>query len=111
MSIGQAAILGVVEGITEYLPVSSTGHMILVSRWMGLSDDDKPTDATAAATKKKGKEGLDAFEIVIQLGAILAVLGLYRRRVGQMAQGLVGRNPDGFRLLTLLILAFMPAAV
>lgn len=64
MSILQAIILGIVEGITEFLPVSSTGHMIIVSSWMGIDKAD--------FTK--------LFEIVVQLGAILAVVVLYWRR-------------------------------
>lgn len=95
ISNGQAVVLGIVEGITEYLPVSSTGHMILASAFMGISKS----------------EGLDAFEIVIQLGAILAVLGLYRRRVGQMCRGLIGQAPPGRKLFLALILAFLPAGI
>jgi undecaprenyl-diphosphatase len=93
-----AALLGLVEGITEYLPISSTGHMILTSSLLGL---DQPAN----------KDALDAFEIVIQGGAILAVLGLYAGRVAQMVRGLVGRDPAGLRLLLHVALAFLPAAV
>jgi undecaprenyl-diphosphatase len=93
-----AALLGLVEGITEYLPISSTGHLILASSLLGL---DRPEQ----------KEALDAFEIVIQGGAILAVLGLYARRVSQMARGLVGRDPVGLGLLIRIAVAFVPAAV
>jgi len=93
-----AALLGLVEGITEYLPISSTGHLILASSLLGL---DRP----------EHKEALDAFEIVIQGGAILAVLGLYAQRVAQMARGLVGRDPAGLRLLMFIAAAFVPSAV
>lgn len=94
----QAAILGLVEGITEYLPISSTGHLIIAASLMGLDEGDN-------------KHSVDAFNIVIQGGAILAVLGLYRQRVGQMLAGLVGRNPAGLRLAVRLLIAFLPAAL
>src|SRR5439155_1136641 len=79
-------------------PISSTGHLILASSLLGL---DRP----------EHKEALDAFEIVIQGGAILAVLGLYAQRVAQMARGLVGRDPAGLRLLMFIAAAFVPSAV
>ena len=91
----QALILGLVEGLTEYLPVSSTGHLLLAQRLMGIES------STAS----------DAFAICIQAGAILAVLGLYRQRVAQMMMGAVGRNKAGQRLLINLLSAFIPAAV
>ena len=104
----QATILGVVEGLTEYLPVSSTGHMILASHAMGLTHYES---AGARGPRLSKAEAVDAFEIVIQFGAILAVLGLYRRRVGQMLAGLAGRNAQGLRLAGLLLVAFLPAAI
>lgn len=95
MSILQSIILGIVEGLTEYLPVSSTGHLIIAQYLLGLGK-------TSA---------LDAFEVCIQGGAILAVLSLYFRRVGEMLQGLRGKNPEGARLLVNMIVGFLPAAI
>lgn len=110
IGMGKATVLGIVEGLTEYLPVSSTGHLILASYWLGLA---KETDERGAfgGHKIEASAAVDSFEIVIQLGAILAVLGLYRKRVGQMVRGLAGRSPNGFRLAMLLLVAFLPAAV
>ena len=86
ISVWQAAVLGVVEGLTEYLPVSSTGHLILVGDWLGLNQ--APGERGPAGRAFVESPAVNAFEVVIQLGAILAVLGLYRRRVGQMLSGL-----------------------
>lgn len=62
-------------------------------------------------TTQKAKQAADAYAIIIQIGAILAVFGLYRRRIGQMAEGLLGRDAKGLRLIFMLFLAFVPAAV
>jgi len=99
MTLLQAAVLGLVEGITEYLPISSTGHLILASELMGLGDSAIQRSA------------VDTFNIVIQGGAILAVLGLYFPRVVQMCKGLIGKDADGLKLAIRIIVAFLPAAV
>jgi undecaprenyl-diphosphatase len=98
LSILQSVVLGIVEGITEYLPISSTGHLIIASGIMGL---DSPPERKAA---------VDAFNIVIQGGAILAVLGLYWPHVVRMLRGLIGKDGRGFALLINLFVAFLPAA-
>jgi undecaprenyl-diphosphatase len=91
----KALILGVVEGLTEYLPVSSTGHLLLTQRALGIPQS----------------ESADAFAICIQVGAIVAVLGLYFSRVRQMVLGVVGRDAQGLQMATNVIAAFLPAAI
>ena len=96
MSVLVAVLLGIVEGLTEYLPVSSTGHLVLVGHLLGLSDDDPATSS---------------FEIVIQLGAILAVVAQYRELLTERARGLASRDPAAVRLLVALLAGFAPTAV
>ena len=88
-----AFILGIIEGLTEFLPVSSTGHLILAGQLLGFNDD-------------KGK----VFEIAIQFAAILAVVWEYRARLGHAVVSL-RTEPASRRLATNLIVAFLPAAV
>ena len=89
----KAAILGVVEGLTEFLPISSTGHLILASNWLGFPED-------------KGA----VFDIVIQPGAILAVCWEYRARFTAMFAGIfTERNAQ--RFATNLVVATIPAAI
>lgn len=96
----QAFILGVIEGITEYLPISSTGHLLVAQHLMGIG--------TATATEKAAA---DTFAICIQGGAILAVLGLYMKRVLQMIRGVLGQDREGLNLAMMLLAGFLPAAV
>jgi len=89
----KALVLGIVEGITEFLPISSTGHLIIVADLLNFNDD-------------KGK----VFEIVIQLGAILAVVWEYRVRLTSVARELSTNAPARGFVLNLFV-AFMPAAI
>ena len=93
LSSFEAIVLGAVEGITEYLPVSSTGHLLVTQRLMDL-------DSGAA----------DVYAIAIQVGAILAVVALYRQRIVQIANGVIGRDQGGRDLLVRLAASFVPAA-
>ena len=86
-------LLGIVEGVTEFLPVSSTGHLILAGRLLGLP----AADAT--------------FDIVIQLGAILAVIVLFWRRFLGVAQGLLRRDAGAIRFTRNVLLGFLPSAM
>jgi undecaprenyl-diphosphatase len=99
LSLFQAIGLGFVEGATEYLPVSSTGHLLIVEHLMGMAEDDRQ------------KESANSLAICIQAGAILAVLVLYFTRIRQIVAGMLGRDADGLRLLINLCVAFLPAAL
>jgi undecaprenyl-diphosphatase len=93
LTILKAALLGVLEGLTEFLPVSSTGHIILMEELIGFEGP-------------RGK----VFEIVIQLGAILAVCWLYRVKIWRTAAG-IRRDPDAQRFAANVAIAFLPAVV
>ncbi len=94
----KAVVLGAVEGITEFLPVSSTGHLLITQRLLGLGDG-------------AGKTAADTYVVAIQIGAILAVVALYRDRLAQIARGMIGRDDAGRDLLVRLAIAFVPAAL
>lgn len=113
-----AAILGVVEGLTEYLPVSSTGHLILANAAIGL-DSDAPIVARGSENtivyESDGsvftvKEAADAYSIIIQFGAIIAVLFAYWKRCTGTLVGVLRCDPASWRLSRNLIVAFVPAA-
>ena len=99
MSVPQAVLLGAVEGVTEYLPVSSTGHLTVVQSLLGLW-----------ATPEE-KRASDAYAICIQLGAIIAVFLVSFGRIKGMVRGIFGRDRDGLRLFGNVVVAFIPAAI
>ena len=90
----KAIILGIVEGLTEFIPVSSTGHLLLVQRFFGFADEDF------------GK----TFAVLIQFGAILALLSIYFVRLWKLAIGFF-TDPAARRFVIGVLLAFLPAAV
>jgi undecaprenyl-diphosphatase len=94
MDLFQAVILGAVEGLTEFLPVSSTGHLILAAHGLGLTG-----------------EAVKTFEVVIQGGALAAVAVLYRGRIAQMMEGRRRKGSPGRILARNLAVSFLPAAV
>ena len=87
-------ILGIVEGVTEYLPVSSTGHLILATELMGFKADDWAL-----------------FNIAIQPGAILAIVVLYWRTFRDVLVGLFQNSPSAYAFVSNILVAFMPAVV
>jgi undecaprenyl-diphosphatase len=89
-----AIILGIVEGVTEFLPVSSTGHLILATELLGF-------DAEKWA----------AFNVIIQLGAILAIVVLYWRTFWAVLEGLIRRNAMSWRFVRNVLLGFLPSAI
>lgn len=124
LSIGDALILGVVEGVTEFLPVSSTGHLIIATHILNL-ESEKPLTAKDGQPlwyrkpSPKHPEGIpltmklaaDTYTVVIQFGAIAAVTFLYWTQLMSMLRGLLGRDPAGLKLLISVLIAFAPAAV
>src|SRR5215467_4194276 len=94
LDILKAVILGVVEGFTEYLPVSSTGHLLLIEHFFGFGDEQFG----------------NSFAILIQFGAILALLSIYFGRLLRLATGFF-TDPASRRFVFGVLLAFLPAAV
>ncbi len=124
LSTGNAILLGVVEGVTEFLPISSTGHLIIVSHFLGLEGEAPllsrsgqplwyraPSKTHPVGEPLTLKLAADTFNIVIQFGAIAAVALLYWRQLLAMVMGLLGRDPAGARLLVNILIAFLPAAI
>lgn len=154
MDYGDAVVYGLVEGITEFLPISSTGHLILTKEWLNESENlsewtlqdgskfqgrfirmdpnresvlvsieegegERKFDLNELSMKSRnfarssfhGNRALDAYLIVIQAGAILAVTLVYRKQVWAILLGFLGLDPRGRRLGKHLLFAFLPAAL
>src|SRR3954471_7368819 len=88
----QAAMLGVVQGITEFLPISSTAHLLIGERLLGFVDPDS------------------VFTEMIQLGSVLAIVWLYRAKIVAVVAG-VGTRPEARRFAGLVLVAFVPAVI
>jgi undecaprenyl-diphosphatase len=91
MQFVEALFLGLIEGLTEFLPVSSTGHLLLFGHFLGFESNGK------------------TFEVLIQLGAILAILSVYFGKLWQIARALP-HDPDARRFVIGVLIAFLPAA-
>ena len=92
MTTWQTVLLGIIEGLTEFIPVSSTGHLLLTEHFLGVKPDKR------------------VFEVLIQLGAVLALLTVYSARLLQMLIALP-RDPGTRRFVLAIVVAFLPAAV
>src|SRR5690554_2390533 len=90
----KALFLGVVEGFTEFVPVSSTAHLLILGDWINFSSGDNKV-----------------YEVVIQFGSILAVMWIFRVRLWQLAKGVLGREHSELMFARNLLIAFLPAAV
>ena len=115
ITLPQAMILGVVEGLTEYLPISSTGHLILAADAMHLggfaTDENGNLVQGPLGPIMAPNPAINSFSIIIQIGAIFAVIGIYFKRIREMARGAIGQDEKGRKLLINLIVAFLPAAI
>lgn len=92
MTYVSAAILGVIQGLTEFLPISSTAHLLIAEKWLGFEDPG------------------GVFTVMIQLGAVLAVMWLYRGKIAQVISRLPS-DADARRFAAAILVAFLPAAV
>lgn len=95
MNLFASLILGFVEGLTEFLPVSSTGHLIIASTWLGISESD----------------AVKAFNVVVQGGTVLAVIWNYRQLLIEKTKPLLSRDPAAWRFWWMLFIAFIPSAI
>lgn len=124
LSWGEAVVLGIVEGVTEFLPISSTGHLLIANEALGLNEDfhlthadgqpawiERPSAANPQGRPLTRKHAVDAYSIIIQSGGIAAVMVLYWRRLRGMALGLLGFNREGLLLARNILIALVPAVI
>lgn len=124
LTMGEAVVLGLIEGITEFLPVSSTGHLIVANHFLGLEDNRQLTDAAGnprwlkppSAKEPAGRPltiavAAKAFTVIIQVGGIAAVVVLYWSQLWSLALGAIGMDREGTKLLRNVVLGVLPAAV
>ncbi len=97
------SLLGVIQGITEFLPVSSTGHMVVVEHFF----DKKNTSADTFSREV----AMNSYFAIIQCGSILAIIVLYKRRIVDMTLGIFCRSPQGILLVRNLLVSFLPAGI
>jgi len=124
LTLSETVVLGLVEGITEFLPVSSTGHLIVADHFLGLEDEHQLTDATGqprwikppSAKHPEGrpltvKAAAKAFTVIIQIGGIAAVVVLYWSQLWSIALGAIGMDREGAKLLRNIAIGVLPAAL
>jgi undecaprenyl-diphosphatase len=124
LPVRDAVVLGLIEGLTEYLPVSSLGHVMVANQFFGLEGTIQlrnaqgqplwvrpPQPKIPRGEPLTVKVAADTFTVVTQIGAILAVGILFRSRFAEIIRGLLGRSLDGRRLLLNLLVAFIPAGI
>jgi len=124
LTLGETVTLGLVEGITEFLPVSSTGHLIVANRFLGLEDERQLVDAAGqprwikppSAKHPEGqpltvKAAADAYTVIIQIGGIAAVVVLYWSQLWSLVLGVFGMDREGAKLLRNIVVGVAPAVV
>ena len=124
LTLGETITLGLVEGITEFLPVSSTGHLLIANHFLGLEDERQLVDAAGQprwikppSTKHPQGQSLtvkaaaDAYTVIIQIGGIAAVVVLYWSQLWSLALGACGMDREGTKLLRNIVVGVLPAGV
>ena len=113
-TLTRAIVTGTVEGITEYLPVSSTGHMIISDEIMGVKKDKNVIISGVADRKNRPinqEQAVDDYIVIIQLGAILAVIAAFFTRLKNLVLGIIRLEKPSLCLATCVMIAFIPAGI